>query len=98
MGQNIYVQRELLEDLRKAIQRQCRCRSLHFRTVPVSVERKGKVIWSGNVEEFNLISHAEAKKGYAWIETKNGAESFVIFLGIPPVDSPRKAVEAHLDD
>ena len=87
---------DLVEKLRLAIYRKYRCRAVHFRTVPVKLEFKGKAIWNGQVEEFHLSACPLAKKCFAWVNGGNQKNNLVIILARPPVDSPRKAVQTHI--
>src|SRR5215831_17078614 len=61
------VRKTLVETLQQAIRRKYRCVAVHFRTVPVTVEFRGKNIWDGEVEEFHLRACPHAEKCYAWM-------------------------------
>ena len=73
------------------------CEASHRETVPVKEVFKGKIIWSGNVEVFDLYGHAKAKRCYAWgSPNKKDPDKLdaVAVLEIPPVVSPETAVKA----
>ena len=60
---------------------------------------RGETVWKGEVEVYDLTGHPKAKRAYAWshLEGKNDeGERFVAVLEIPPVISPRTAVQAAI--
>jgi hypothetical protein len=88
-----------IESIQDAIRRLHGCESRHIESVPVCEEFRGKTVWSGTVEVFNLIGHPKAKQCYAWGHRagKEDKESrYVIVLNVPPVDSPAAAVRASI--
>lgn len=90
---------DYINSLRKAIWRQHECRSEHLEAVPTEVVVDGKTIWKGVVEMFMLSKHPLAKVCYAWgYATRDTGEEtrIVTVLAVPPVDSPRKAVESSI--
>ncbi len=85
-----------IDSLRKAIRRQFGCRSTHLEGIPTEIVTDGKTIWKGVVEMFLLINCPLAKVCYAWgYATRSTGEEtrIVTVLAVPPVDSPRKAVQ-----
>jgi hypothetical protein len=81
--------------LRDAIQRLHGCQSHHVESVAVTETFRGKTVWQGTVEVFDLVGHPKASRCYAWShQTDAGGEKFYAVLALPPVDSPRKAVQA----
>lgn len=53
---------------------------------------KGRVVWEGEVDTFELIKHPEAKYCYAWsIETAEGL-AVLTALKASPVASPQTAI------
>lgn len=46
------------------------CEARHVETVPVIERWKGKTVWEGEVEVFDLIGHPTAKRGFAWAYNK----------------------------
>jgi len=74
-----------------------KCGAVHRQTVPVHEVFRGKTVWRGEVEIFDLSGHAKAKRCYASShrEGPDGqGERFVAVLEIPPVASPKTAVQA----
>jgi hypothetical protein len=60
---------------------------------------RGKTVWEGDVEVFELIGHPKAKRGYAWSHPtgeRNRDEQIIAVLKIPPVISARTAVQAAI--
>jgi len=75
------------------------CGATHVKTVPVHEVFRGKTIWQGDVEVFDLHGHPKAKRAYAWshLDGKNDERTrFVAVLEIPPVDSPLTAVRVQI--
>jgi hypothetical protein len=73
------------------------CGARHIQTVPVKEIFEGKTVWDGEVEVFDLIGHAKAKRCYAWGYTNEKHPDkldVVAVLEIPPVMSPETAVRA----
>lgn len=84
-----------LEEIAHAIRELHGCDCWHLRTVPVRELFKGREIWSGDVEVFELTGHAKAKRAYAWgyPGEKGGPLEVTTALEIPPVNSPETAVK-----
>jgi hypothetical protein len=75
------------------------CGATYSKTVPVHEVIRGKTVWYGAVEVFELIGHPKARRVYAWTHRErpdDPAERFVTVLEIPPVVSPETAVRASL--
>jgi len=73
--------------------------SKHVESVPIKEVFKGKTVWDGVVEVFELIGHPKAPKVYAWAhDTGNPKQprKHVTVLHIPPVVSPVLAVRAAI--
>lgn len=86
-----------LDEVRHAIRELHGCESAHVRTVPVEEVFKGRVIWSGDVEVFELQGHPRAKRVYAWgYPNGRGGWEITTALEIPPVDSPETAVKVAI--
>jgi len=87
-----------LERLQDAIRKLHGCESKHIQTVPVVETFKGKTVWDGEVEVFDLIGHPKASKCYAWAYNKDEGEGsrIVAVLEPPPVISPKTAVRAAI--
>jgi len=88
---------EHIDSLRRAIKHLYRFDSTHVRTEKVSVVVGGNV-WNGEVGVFLVVGHPTIRECYAWgIEEQNGQWRYVAVLGIHPVDSARKAVQAFFE-
>jgi hypothetical protein len=85
--------RSYIEALKKAIRAMHGCGARHFTTVPVTEMSRGKVVWQGDVEVFDLIKHPQAQTCYAWSDDVNGTTQTIAMLGLPPVDSAEAAVK-----
>jgi hypothetical protein len=87
---------QYLAHLQKAIKATHGCESQHVEQVPVRETYQGKTVWEGNVEVFDLIGHAKAKRCYAWAyDVKDGSRTLAV-LELPPVISPITAVRAAI--
>jgi hypothetical protein len=53
---------------------------------------RGKIVWDGTVEVFDLVVHPKAKRAFAWSYREGDQDKTTVVLGIPPVDSPHGAV------
>jgi hypothetical protein len=83
--------KEYIERLELVIHHLHGCDSKHVETVPVQEVFRGKTIWKGDVEVFELKGHPKAKRCYGW--TYGEPEEFITILELPPVDSPKSAVK-----
>ena len=75
------------------------CEAVHRVTVPVMEVRDGQTVWGGDVEIFDLIGHAEAKRCYAWGRPGSRPPfklDVTAVLEIPPVISAETAVKAAI--
>lgn len=69
--------------------------SEHVESVPVHEAFDGKTVWQGDVEVFRVRGHPQAQHAYAWTyKDDDGTLQHVAVLGVPPIDSPQKAVQA----
>jgi hypothetical protein len=71
----------------------------HMESVPIIETFQGHTVWDGIVEVFRLMGHPKTDKVYAWIhQTDDPAKPkrHVTVLHIPPVVSPRTAVQAAI--
>ncbi|HVM60570.1 MAG TPA: hypothetical protein VMV72_06850 [Verrucomicrobiae bacterium] len=90
---------DYLETLQEAIRQRHHCAAKHSYSMPVKEVFQGKPIWEGMVEVFDLAGHPKAKQAYAWGRaTRDTGDEvrIVTVLGVPPVDSPRKAVQMSI--
>ncbi len=72
------------------------CEAKHVETVPVIESFNGQTVWEGEVEVFALSGHPKASKGYAWAYDKAKGSEIVAVLELPPVISPKTAVQASI--
>ena len=71
----------------------------HVETVPVKEVFRGKTLWEGEVEVFDLVGHPKAKRAFAWgypSEKEPSRLEIVVVLEIPPITSPQRAVKATI--
>lgn len=90
---------EYIDSLRAVIGKLHGCDSKHVESVPVHEVFQGKTAWQGIVEVFDLIGHSKAKRAYAWSHLDGEHDErtrYVAVLEIPPVDSPKKAVQVSI--
>jgi hypothetical protein len=87
---------EYIENLRAVIGKLHGCGSKHIDSVPVHEVFRGKTVWEGVVEVFDLIGHAKANRAYGWSYPDGNEERFVTVLELPPVNSPETAVRAAI--
>jgi hypothetical protein len=80
-----------LARLQTTIQHLHKCAAVHRETVPVHELFRGKTVWQGDVEVFDLTGHPKAKRCYGW--THSEPEEFITILELPPVDSAQSAVK-----
>jgi hypothetical protein len=90
------LRRSYIEALKKAIRAMHGCGARHFTTVPVTEMSRGKIVWQGDVEVFDLVKHPKAQTCYAWSDEVNGTTQTIAMLGLPPVDSAETAVKVAL--
>ena len=87
-----------IEELQDVIKRLHGVDSKHVDSVPIKEEFKGRTVWEGIVEVFELISHPKAPKAYAWAydtgDPKKPKHVTVLHLG--PITSPLLAVRAAI--
>lgn len=91
--------RSYIERLKQVIFHLHKVDSEHVESVPVGERFKGRTIWKGLVEVFNLIRHPKAKRCFAWSHKAGPGdkdERFVTVLELPPVDSPHAAVKVAI--
>jgi hypothetical protein len=82
---------DYLARLQAVIQHLHKCGAVHANTVPVREVFRGKTLWQGEVEVFDLTGHPKAKRAYGW--SYGEPEEFITILELPPVDSPQAAVK-----
>lgn len=85
-----------IQSLKSVIQNTHDCNARHFTTVPIAMMRRGKPVWEGNVEVFDLTKHPNAGTCYAWGKNDNGTLHVTAILGVPPVNSAETAVKVSI--
>jgi len=86
-----------IQSLRETIQQVQGCASRYAQSVAVKEEANGQTLWDGKVEVFDLARHPAARQCYAWgYKNDLGYWQYVTIARVPPVDSPRQAVQAFL--
>ena len=90
---------DYIQMLQEAVRKAYGCDCKYASSTPVHEVFQGKTVWDGVVVAFDLINHGSAKMAYAWgyAERDTGKEVRVVtVLGVPPVDSPLKAVQVSI--
>jgi hypothetical protein len=87
---------EYEQALKKAFLDLHHCAARWIETVPVIETFQGKTVWEGEVEVFDLVGHPKASRGYAWAYDKAKGSEIVAVLELPPVISPKTAVQASI--
>ncbi len=86
------------QDLERAFLDLHGCKARHVGFKAVRETFRGRIVWEGHVEIFDLEGHATATTGYAWDhaldDTKKRRVVAVLHQG--PVDSPQAAVRAAI--
>ena len=82
-----------------AVQQLHNCGAIWRETVSVHEVFRGKTVWQGDVEVFDLTGHPKAKRAYAWSHLDGANDErtrFVAVLEIPPVVSAETAVRVQI--
>ena len=86
-----------IERLQKTIQDLHGYKSRHGGSIAVHETCQGQTVWQGVVEVFELHGHPQAQFACAWsYKADDGSKRYVAILGVPPVNSPDKAVRAYI--
>jgi hypothetical protein len=88
--------KEYIERLQQVIFHLHKADSTWVETVPVHEVFKGKTVWQGDVEVFDLRNHPKAKRAYAWSYRAGNDEKFTAVLEIPPVVDALTAVRVSI--
>jgi hypothetical protein len=80
-----------MKALADAVTRLHGCPALHLQTVPVVVN-DSPAFWQGDVEVFALLSGSDARKCFAWANSRAEA---VVVLATPGINSATDAVRSH---
>jgi len=86
-----------IEELRDVIHHLHGGKAKHLESVPVKESFQGKTVWEGVVEVFRLKGHPQTDRVYAWMHCTDDParpKRHVTVLHVPPVVSPRTAVQA----
>ena len=91
---------DYIKRLQNAIRRLNHCESKYLCSVTVSepfLSFQTTKLWQGEVAIFEIYGHAKAHRAYAWSYTVDKKDRrYVVVLEIPPVNSPRTAVQAAI--
>ena len=72
------------------------CECAHAGTSHVHEQMDGETVWEGDVEIFDLEGHPEATKAFAWGWDVEGEVRCLAIINVPPIESPREAVQAAI--
>jgi hypothetical protein len=84
-----------IEELADVIHKLHGVNATYVESVPVREVYKGKTLWDGVVEVFNIHGHPRTHRAYAWSHDTDDPEHpkrHVTVLHIPPATSPQRAV------
>jgi hypothetical protein len=90
---------DYLAQVQVAVSQLHNCGATWHETVPVHEVFRGKTVWQGDVEVFDLTGHPKAKRCYAWSHLDGANDErtrFVAVLEIPPVVSAETAVRVSI--
>lgn len=88
---------EDIEALRIAIRNMHGCASTWVESVPVHETFNGQTVWQGEVQVFDLVGHAKAKRCYGWSHATDGTKRrFYAVLQLGPVIDAATAVRAAI--
>jgi hypothetical protein len=86
-----------IRELRDVIHHLHNAKAKHLESVPITESFQGKTVWDGVVEVFRLKGHPQTDGVYTWTHATDDPahpKRHVTVLHIPPVVSPRTAVQA----
>jgi hypothetical protein len=84
----------LLHNIQRAVTAMHGCRCSHVGTFFVHEMMEDPAKWKGAVEIFDLEGHPKAERAFAWAWDDHGKRCYVAILAVPPITSPREAVQA----
>lgn len=87
---------ERIGKIKDAVETMHHCNALHVGSEPVIEHFRGKVVWDGVVDTFQLEGHPNAARCHAWSYEENGETQYVIVLELPPVIGPNSAVKVAI--
>jgi hypothetical protein len=88
-----------IDELKEVIRKLHGSEATHVETVPITESHEGQTVWQGEAEVFDLHDHPKASRIYAWTHETDDADvprRTVTVLHVPPVTSPRKAVQVSI--
>ena len=88
-----------IQELRDVIHHLHGGEAKHLESVPITERFKDQIVWDGIVEVFHLAGHPKTDRVYAWVHSTDDPAKprrHVTVLHIPPVISPRTAVQAAI--
>lgn len=88
-----------IEELGHVINRLHGAEARHVESVPIKEVHRGRTVWEGVVEVFELHGHPKASRVYAWAHDTGNPEKprrHVTVLHMHPVQSARDAVRAAI--
>lgn len=86
-----------ISDLQDVIRKLHGVESRHVESVSVKEQFRGKTVWEGVVEVFELIGHPKASRLYAWSHDTDGPKKrHITVLHLAPINSPEAAVRASI--
>lgn len=85
------------DNLKHAVEAMHACGAVRLTSGIVHEMMDGQTVWKGTVDTFELFGHPKASKAYAWAwKDDSGETRYMAVLNLPPVNSPREAVQATL--
>jgi hypothetical protein len=88
---------KLLRELRTAVEKDIGGKAKRVKSTSVVETFRGKVLWDGVVETFEVASGPEVKRCYAFFYVEsNGDERVVTIQEAPKINSPELAVRAFI--
>lgn len=88
-----------LKALKRAIKDLHGLEAVHLHSEKVLETFQGKTVWEGTVEVFRVAGHPKTSLCFAWNfpdPVKPKETRYVSVLGLPPVESPKTAVQAYI--
>ncbi len=88
-----------IEELREVIRNMHGVDAKHVESVPVTETFRGRTVWDGVVEVFELIGHPTTSRLYAWSHATDDPRNplrHVTVLHSHPIQSARDAVRAAI--
>jgi hypothetical protein len=87
---------ERIQRLQEAVETSHQCKARHAASKVIKEPLRGKIIWEGARESFDITGHPRAVRCYAW-SCEQGAEThYRTVLGLSPVVSPKSAVRVAI--